>query len=80
MPCRGNVASPETHFWAHLALVQAQRVPDARVARVQLETRIEEQGFREGYDALTGEGRGAGVESGATLAAIVLEMRAREGE
>jgi hypothetical protein len=80
IPWRGNVAPAETHFWAHLALARAQRVPDARVARAQLEERIEQQGFREGYDPITGEGRGAGAEGGLTLPAIVLEMRAGEAD
>jgi hypothetical protein len=78
IPWRGNVAAAETHFWAHLALARAQRVPDARVARLQLEERVEQHGFREVYDPLTGEGRGAGAESGVTLPSIALEMRASE--
>jgi hypothetical protein len=76
IPWRGNVATAETHFWSHLALVRAQRVPDARVARGQLEARIEEQGFRAAYDPVTGEARGANDEC--TLPAIALAMRAAE--
>ncbi len=78
IPWRGNVALPETHYWAHLALSRAQRVPDARVARTQLEECIEQHGFREAYDPVAGEGLGAGAEEGLTRAAIVLEMRAEE--
>jgi hypothetical protein len=80
IPWRGNLARAETHFWAHLALVRAQRLPDARVARAQLEECIEQQGFREAYDPLTGEGLGDGAEGGLTRPAIALEMRAGELE
>ena len=65
-------------YWSHLALVRAQRPSDAKVARKQLEERIEEQGFRKRYDALTGEGHGAGAEDGFTWPALILEMEASE--
>jgi hypothetical protein len=78
LPWRGNVMSGATQYWGHLALVRAQRPADARVARKQLEDRIEEQGFREFYDAVTGEGKGVGETDGFTWPTLVLEMRASE--
>jgi hypothetical protein len=78
LPWRGNIMLGATQYWGHLALVRAQRPADARVARSQLEERIEEQGFREFYDAVTGVGRGAGETDGFTWPALVLEMRVSE--
>ena len=78
LPWRGNVVLGATQYWGHLALVRAQRPADARVARKQIEERIEARGFRERYDALTGEGYGAGTDDGFTWPALVLEMRASE--
>lgn len=78
LPWRGNVVLGVTQYWGHLALLRAQRPADARVARAQLEERIEEQGFREFYDAISGVGGGAGEEGGFTWPALVLEMRASE--
>jgi hypothetical protein len=78
LPWRGNVVLGAVQYWGHLALVRAQRPADAKVARSQLEERIEEQGFRECYDAVTGEGGGAGEEHGFTWPALVLEMRVTE--
>ncbi len=78
LPWRGNVVVPAVQYWSHLALVRAQRPSDAKVARKQLEERIEEQGFRKRYDALTGEGHGAGAEDGFTWPALILEMEASE--
>jgi hypothetical protein len=75
---RGNVAFGVTYYWGHLALVRGQRISDARVARSQLEDRIAQQGFREYYDAVSGEGFGAGAKGGFTLPALALEMRASE--
>jgi hypothetical protein len=73
LPWRGNVMLAATQYWGHLALVASQRSADARVARKQLEERIEDQGFCEFYDVVTGAG--AGAVEGFTWPALVLEMR-----
>jgi hypothetical protein len=78
LPWRGNVVVGATQFWGHLALIRAQRPADARLARKQLEERIDEQGFRKRYDALTGVGYGAGADDGFTWPALILEMVASE--
>ena len=74
--------APLAHYWAHLALVRAGRVAEARIARQQLEGLADDQGMRERYDFVSGEGRGAGGGTGAgaghTLVSLVLEMRAQE--
>ena len=75
---RGNVVWAVTQYWAHLCLVGVQRTADARLVREQLERLIDEHGFREYYDAVSGEGHGAGAERGFTWPALVLEMAANE--
>ncbi len=75
---RGNVVWAVTQYWAHLCLVGVQRTADARLVREQLERLIAEHGFREYYDAVSGEGHGAGAERGFTWPALVLEMAANE--
>jgi hypothetical protein len=72
---RGNAVSPLTHFWAHLVLMSARRLADARSARSQLQELIAGAGAREFYDAIGREGHGARDYVGA---ALVLEMQARE--
>ena len=69
----GEGVSPLVQYWAHRALVQAGRGSDARVARTQLETLLEAHGFFGLYDFASGVGL---AEQGATLASLVLEMRA----
>jgi hypothetical protein len=78
LPWRGNVMLAATQYWGHLALLSAQRSADARVARKQLEERIEDQGFYEFYDVVTGAGAGAGAAEGFTWPALALEMRTVE--
>ena len=78
VPWRGNAVSGASQYWVHLALVRAQRPHDARIAREQLETLVAEQGFREFYDAVSGEGHGAGAEAGFTGPTLALEMAANE--
>jgi hypothetical protein len=73
-----HCVTPLAHYWAHFALVRAGRVPDARIARQQLEGLVDEHGARERYDFVSGEGRGAGEGTGHTLVSLVLEMRAQE--
>lgn len=75
---QGNSVWGATQYWAHLCLMRVQRTSDARLVREQLEELIAEQGFREFYDAITGEGRGAGADDGFTWPALVLEMAANE--
>jgi len=70
--------APLAHFWAHLALVRAGRVAEARIARTQLEGLADEHGFRERYDFVSGAGRGAGEGTGYSLLSLALEMRAQE--
>ncbi len=79
VPWRASGISAATCYWAHLALVHSQRPADARVAREQLESLAAKAGFREFYDALSGEGSGRGADGGFTWPALVLEMRAQEG-
>ena len=79
VPGRSSEISAASCYWGHLALVHAQRPADARVAREQLESLVEKAGFREFYDALSGEGSGRGVDGGFTWPTLALEMRALEG-
>ena len=75
---RGNAISPLTHFWAHLALMNARRPADARAARTQIEDLVETAGSWEFYDAITGKGYGAGGEAGHGGSALALDMESRE--
>jgi Mannosylglycerate hydrolase MGH1-like glycoside hydrolase domain len=73
---RGDVVSAANHYWAYNVL-QRQGEPDlAEHARTQLEALIAISGFREFYDAESGEGVGAGSSSGFTWPALVLDMGA----
>jgi hypothetical protein len=65
------------HFWAHLALARADRSPDARVARSQLEELALERGFRASY-ANAAEEPEDQEHSDAFWPALALEMRAAE--
>ena len=49
-----------------------------RALREELEARVRAHGFREFYDAWSGEPGGAGEESGFTWPALLLEMAANE--
>lgn len=72
---RGDVVWGATQYWAYLALSRnGARVAAAR-AREQLVQLIARQGFREYYNATSGEGMGAGSRgAGFTWPALVLEM------
>lgn len=72
---RGAVASGATQYWSYLVLKENGAHSSAQAAREQLEKLIELSGFREFYDATTGEGLGAGEPSGFTWPALVLDMR-----
>jgi hypothetical protein len=75
----GNAVWGATTYWAHLVTARLGRVDLAAGLRSQLEELISAHGFREFYDAWTGQPGGAGAEAGFTWPALVLEMRAREG-
>jgi len=77
-PWSGPLISGVGQYWAHLALVRAGRVADARTARSQLEDLVSEQGMREYYDPTSGKGVGGGADGGCTAPALMLEMRAQE--
>ena len=71
--------SPLAHFWAHLVLVRADRLADARVARTALESLALARGFHAEY-AASDEDPGAGGPDDSLWPALALEMRAREAE
>ncbi|HTO69677.1 MAG TPA: hypothetical protein VMR31_07420 [Myxococcota bacterium] len=73
----GAAISPLAHFWAHLVLVHADRVGDARVARTSLETLALERGFHAEFAASDEDPR-AGAPDDSLWPALALEMRARE--
>jgi hypothetical protein len=75
---RGNAVWAAAQYWCHLALLRAQRISEARVARTQLEELVATSGFREFYDPTTGEGRGAGATHGFTWPTLALEMAGAE--
>jgi Mannosylglycerate hydrolase MGH1-like glycoside hydrolase domain len=76
----GNAVWGATVYWAHLLALQLSRLDLARRLRLGLEELVTEHGFREFYDATTGEPGGAGARSGFTWPALVLEMSAGEAE
>ena len=69
--------SPLAHFWAHLALLRADRAADARVARTQLEELALARGLHAGY-APAAEDPDAGQGDDSLWPALALEMRALE--
>jgi hypothetical protein len=74
----GNAVWGATVYWAHLLAVRSGRRTVARALRTQLEDLVRAHGFREFYDAWSGEPGGAGAESGFTWPALVLEMESNE--
>ena len=74
----GNAVWGATAYWAHLVAHRLGRHETARLLREQLEARVRAHGFREFYDAWSGEPGGAGEESGFTWPALFLEMAADE--
>ncbi len=74
----GNAVWGATVYWAHLVAVRLGRRSLARALRSQLEDLVQAHGFREFYDAWSGEAGGAGAESGFTWPALVLEMESNE--
>jgi hypothetical protein len=74
----GNAVWGATAYWAHLVALRVGRVDLASRVRSELEALVRAHGFREFYDAWSGEPGGAGAESGFTWPALVLEMAANE--
>ncbi len=70
----GNAVWGATAYWAYLVAARLGRWDGARRLRRQLTGLIDRHGFREFYDALTGEPGGAGAGSGFTWPALVLDM------
>ncbi len=75
----GNAVWGATAYWAHLLAMRLGRVDVAGKVRSDLEALVGAHGFREFYDAWSGEPGGAGAESGFTWPALVLEMASNEG-
>jgi hypothetical protein len=76
----GNAVWGATAYWAHLLALRLGRRGAARAVREELEARVRTHGFREFYDAWSGEPGGAGEESGFTWPALLLEMAANEDD
>jgi hypothetical protein len=70
----GNAVWGATVYWAYLVAARLGRWLDARRLRDQLADLIVAHGFREFYDALTGQPGGAGAASGFTWPALALDM------
>jgi len=79
-PAAANDArvSPLASYWAHLVLTRADRGPDARVARTQLEELALVRGFRATYAATAEDPEAEGSDS-SFWPALALEMRSAEG-
>ena len=69
--------SPLAAFWAHLVLSRADRGPDARVARTQLEELALARGLHDSYVAADEDPTADGADR-AFWPALALEMRAAE--
>jgi hypothetical protein len=74
----GNAVWGATVYWAHLVSVRAHQPERAAQLRTELEALVGQHGFREFYDAFSGDPGGAGAESGFTWPALLLEMKANE--
>jgi hypothetical protein len=70
----GNAVWAATVYWAHMVAVRTGLDAVARDLRTQLEDLVRAHGFREFYDAWSGEPGGAGAESGFTWPSLILEM------
>jgi hypothetical protein len=78
-PASGAEVSPLAMYWAHLVLTRADRGPDARVARTQLEELALTRGFRAQY-AAAAEDPDADGRDVSFWPALALEMRALENQ
>ena len=70
----GNAVWGATVYWAYLLAARLGRWAEARRARDQLAGLIDAHGFREFYDAETGDPGGAGAESGFSWPTLILDM------
>jgi hypothetical protein len=70
----GNPVWGATAYWAYLVVARLGWWLEARHLRDQLTALINAHGFREFYDALTGQPGGAGAGSGFTWPALALDM------
>jgi hypothetical protein len=70
----GNAVWGATVYWAYLVLARLGWWPEACRLRDQLTGLINAHGFREFYDALSGQPGGAGAGSGFTWPALALDM------
>jgi len=70
----GNAVWGATAYWAYLLAARLGRWTEARRLRGQLTGLIDAHGFREFYDALSGQPGGAGADSGFSWPALVLDM------
>ena len=70
----GNAVWGATVYWAYLVAARLGWWIEAHRLRHQLTALINAHGFREFYDALTGQPGGAGAGSGFTWPALALEM------
>lgn len=73
----GADVSPLAAYWAHLVLIRADRGPDARVARTQLEELALARGFRAQFVAAAEDPSADGSDV-SFWPALALEMRALE--
>ena len=72
----GNAVWGATSYWGYLAAARLGRRDEAERLRSGLEGLVRAHGFREFYDACTGEPGGAGGASGFTWPALILDMDA----
>ena len=70
----GNAVWGATAYWAYLVAARLGRWAEARRLRDELRDLIDAHGFREFYDACTGDPGGAGATSGFSWPALVLDM------
>jgi hypothetical protein len=75
----GNAVWGATAYWAYLLASRLGRWVEAGRLRDQLTGLIDAHGFREFYDAETGEPGGAGATSGFTWPALALDMTIPSG-
>ena len=75
----GNAVWGATAYWAYLLAARLGRWVEAGRLRDQLTGLIDTHGFREFYDAETGEPGGAGATSGFTWPALALDMTIPSG-
>jgi len=75
----GNATWGATAYWASLLATRLGWWAEAQRLHDQLAGLIDAHGFREFYDALTGQPGGAGARSGFTWPALILDMAPASG-